>query len=116
MAGTKEGGLKAAKTNYKKYGKDFYVKNGAIGGRHGHTGGFAYDINLAKEAGRKGGLKSKRGNAEKTYKQAEEIKKLLNKGLSAKEIAKKIGLSLSCIHTYIRRFNLRGESEDYEII
>lgn len=116
MAGTKEGGLKAAKTNYKKYGKDFYVKNGAIGGRNGHTGGFANDINLAKEAGRKGGLKSKRGNAEKTYQQAEEIKELLNKGLSAKEISKKAGLSLSSIHTYIRRFNLRGENEDYEVL
>lgn len=33
------------------------------GGRNGHTGGFAANRELAKIAGRKGGLKSKRGPA-----------------------------------------------------
>lgn len=37
MPGTKAGGLKAAKTNKKRQGKDFYAKIGAIGGRNGHT-------------------------------------------------------------------------------
>ena len=32
MAGTKEGGLKAAATNKKKYGKNFYAQLGARGG------------------------------------------------------------------------------------
>lgn len=61
MSGTKEGGLKAAATNKKKYGKDFYKVNGAKGGRNGHTGGFAYNPALAVVAGKKGGEKSRRG-------------------------------------------------------
>ena len=39
MSGTRAGGLKAAKTNMKKYGKDFYKLNGAKGGRNGHIVG-----------------------------------------------------------------------------
>lgn len=65
MAGTKEGGRKAAITNKKKYGENFYAEMGRIGGRNGHTGGFASNPELAKRAGRIGGLKSKRGPAKK---------------------------------------------------
>ena len=61
MAGTITGGKRASETNKKKYGKDFYAKIGAIGGHNGHTGGFAANPELAREAGRKGGLISKRG-------------------------------------------------------
>lgn len=61
MAGTKIGGLKAAKTNKEKYGSDWYGKIGAIGGRNGHTGGFASNPELARIAGSKGGKVSKRG-------------------------------------------------------
>jgi general stress protein YciG len=60
MSGTKEGGIKARETNYRKYGKDFYRKAGAIGGKLGKTGGFYANRELAREAGRKGGLKSRR--------------------------------------------------------
>lgn len=60
MSGTKAGGLKARDTNYKKHGKDFFREIGRIGGRNGHTGGFASNPVLASEAGRKGGLKSSR--------------------------------------------------------
>lgn len=60
MGGTKLGGKKAAATNTRKYGKDFYVRIGAMGGRAGHTGGFYANRELAREAGRKGGLKSRR--------------------------------------------------------
>ena len=63
MAGTKAGGQKAAATNRKKYGRKFYAEIGAKGGRNGHTGGFAANPELARQAGRKGGLKSKRGPA-----------------------------------------------------
>ena len=63
MAGTKEGGKKAAKTNKEKYGEDFYVRNGRKGGQNGHTGGFAANRALARVAGAKGGRKSKRGPA-----------------------------------------------------
>lgn len=65
MAGTKEGGKKAAATNKKKYGIEFYAHIGRKGGRNGHTGGFAANPELAKEAGRKGGKISKRGPAKR---------------------------------------------------
>lgn len=65
MAGTIIGGLKAAKTNKERHGEDYYVKMGAIGGRLGHTGGFAANRELAKIAGAKGGRKSRRGKAKK---------------------------------------------------
>lgn len=65
MAGTKAGGAKAAQTNKKKYGPDFYAKIGQKGGRNGHTGGFAANPELAKIAGAKGGRISRRGKAKK---------------------------------------------------
>lgn len=65
MAGTKAGGLKAAATNKKKYGDGFYARIGQKGGRNGHTGGFAYNPELARLAGQKGGRISRRGPAKK---------------------------------------------------
>lgn len=69
MAGTKAGGLKAAATNRTKYGLDFYARIGAMGGRNGHTGGFAANPDLAKIAGAKGGRMSKRGPARPKFEQ-----------------------------------------------
>lgn len=63
MVGTKAGGQKAAATTKAKYGEDFYKKNGAKGGRSGHTGGFAANPALARIAGAKGGRISRRGPA-----------------------------------------------------
>lgn len=63
MAGTKEGGKKAAKTNMERHGKDFYRNIGRQGGQNGHTGGFAANPTLAKIAGAKGGRISRRGPA-----------------------------------------------------
>ncbi len=60
MAGTKAGGMKAAATNKTKHGSDFYARIGAKGGKMGHTGGFAANPELARAAGRKGGLISRR--------------------------------------------------------
>lgn len=65
MAGTKAGGKKAAATNKAKYGDDFYREMGRIGGRNGHTGGFAANPERARECGRRGGLISRRGPAKK---------------------------------------------------
>lgn len=41
MAGTRAGGLKAAKTIRKNYGKKFWKETGAKGGKASNTGGFA---------------------------------------------------------------------------
>lgn len=60
MVGTKAGGIKAAKKNLELHGKDFYKRIGSIGGRHGHTGGFAANRELARRAGKIGGLLSRR--------------------------------------------------------
>lgn len=63
MAGTKEGGKKAAQTNKERHGKDFYAKIGAKGGKLGRTGGFAANRELARIAGAKGGRISRRRKA-----------------------------------------------------
>lgn len=60
MAGTQLGGLKAAITNKMRYGKNFYWTIGALGGRKSRGGGFAQNPDLAREAGRKGGMASRR--------------------------------------------------------
>ncbi len=60
MSGTKIGGQKAAKTNKKRHGKDFYAKIGKKGGENGHTGGFAANPELARKAGQIGGMISRR--------------------------------------------------------
>lgn len=64
MAGTKEGGKAAARTNKAKYGADFYARIGAIGGKKGKTGGFYANRELARIAGAKGGRISRRTKKE----------------------------------------------------
>lgn len=59
MAGTVEGGRKAAAKNKAK-NPNFYAEIGAKGGRNGNTGGFAANPELAKIAGSKGGKSRKR--------------------------------------------------------
>lgn len=63
MAGTKEGGVRAAATNKTRHGKDFYARIGAAGGKKGTTGGFAANRELARLAGAKGGRISRRSKA-----------------------------------------------------
>lgn len=72
MSGTKAGGLKAAATNKKLYGKDFFRNIGRKGGQNGHTGGFASNHELAVRAGRLGGKKSRRGPAKDDIDKIEE--------------------------------------------
>jgi uncharacterized protein len=60
MAGTTDGGKKAAARNKAKYGSDFYAKIGAMGGKKGKTGGFYANRDLARIAGAKGGRISRR--------------------------------------------------------
>ena len=63
MAGTKEGGKKAAAKNLQR-DPLFYAKIGAKGGKRGHTGGFAANPELARIAGAKGGRISRRRKVE----------------------------------------------------
>ena len=59
MGNTHEGALKAAEKN-KEYDPDFYKKIGKIGGKARVKKGFAVNLHLAAEAGRKGGKASRR--------------------------------------------------------
>lgn len=55
MAGTREGGLKAAATLKAKKGKDFYVRIGRKGGKAEVAKGFSTNRTIASLAGSKGG-------------------------------------------------------------
>jgi hypothetical protein len=68
MAGTVEGGKKAAQRNKELYGEDFYKNLGKAGGKASGTGGFYYAMkNMPvdapghpRAAGKIGGAKSRR--------------------------------------------------------
>lgn len=78
MAGTKAGGKKCAETNKTKYGKDWYARIGAKGGRNGHTGGFAsMTPEQVRAAGRKGGLTSSKAPTLSLEERRKEIAELL---------------------------------------
>lgn len=64
MAGTKKGGQKAASTNKQRYGLNFYMEIGKLGGTKSRGGGFAKNRELAVEAGRRGGRASRRRKAD----------------------------------------------------
>lgn len=75
MSGTVEGGRKAYQKNIQRHGQDFYAKIGQMGGRRGHSGGFASNKigpdgltgrQRARVAGSKGGKISRRGPREAT--------------------------------------------------
>lgn len=81
MGGTRAGGLKAAKTNVERHGKDYYKKIGRMASHPG-TGGFASfkvgkdgltGLQRSKIAGKKGGAISRRGKSKKTTKGIENV-------------------------------------------
>lgn len=55
MSGTPIGGKRAAETNRKKHGKNFYKNIGQLGGKKSRGGGFTGRPDLAQAAGTKGG-------------------------------------------------------------
>lgn len=93
MSGNKIGGLKVAQTNKRKYGEDYYVNIGRIGGKASKNGGFGSSKigkdgltgkERARLAGAVGGLKSKR----KATRSIEDERKIVSK--NAESIIKKI--------------------------
>ena len=89
MSGTREGGLKAAETNKKRQGADFYARIGAKGGRNSVNGGFASNTvgkdgltgpERAKIAGAKGGKISKRGKAKYPHIRENDVDEVRRKG------------------------------------
>ena len=62
MAGTALGAAKAKKTNLERHGKEFYANIGRVGGQaKGVKKGFAANPERARQAGKVGGRRSKRG-------------------------------------------------------
>lgn len=80
MAGTKEGGQKAKATTLAKYGEDFYVRTGRMGGSAKVSKGFGKMPKAkVRAAGRKGGQISRRGLGKKTIlRELEEFQKGFN--------------------------------------
>ena len=54
------GGKKAGLTNKQRYGKSFYKRIGALGGKKSTGGGFAANRELARIAGKRGGMAKRR--------------------------------------------------------
>ena len=66
MAGTLQGGKRAAQTNKERHGEDFYQRIGKLSNASWEKNGrkprgFAANPERARAAGRKGGLKSRKG-------------------------------------------------------
>lgn len=66
MAGSKAGGKRAAQTIKERYGEDFYQRIGKLSNASWEKNGrmprgFAANPELASVAGRRGGLKSRKG-------------------------------------------------------
>lgn len=101
MSGTKLGGLKCAETNRKKYGKDWYAKIGAKGGKNGHTGGFAANPTLARLAGALGGRRSKRGKSIACSQRTAKAKELRAEGKKITEIADILGVTPGTVSKYL---------------
>ena len=116
MSGTIEGGRKAAATNKKEHGEDFYKRIGQIGGRNGHTGGFAADPERARRAGAKGGRKSRRGpsvngNNIRTILEANaaEVMEMRRLGANCGKIAREFRLPYKTVYLWVRK-----KEKDYE--
>lgn len=101
MSGSQIGGLKAARTNKERYGNNYYAEIGAKGGRNGHTGGFAYNRELARKAGALGGSISKRGKKINLDEEMDNIEEMFENGYSVNEIAKKYGVSGVTMRRYM---------------
>lgn len=107
MAGTHEGGVKAAATNKRINGADYYRRLGAKGGRNGHGGGFA---SMNKEdvarCGRRGGSKSVRSKAISKETKAQICSDYILGLFTMKEIASRHKVSVASVAKAIKEMSL----------
>lgn len=109
MAGTKEGGLKAAATNRKLHGEDFYKRIGAKGGSKItlKPKGFGANPERAKLAGAKGGFKSRRGPTPKTLDLIDEheieILTMKGSGFTCSQIGKTFGIPPKTVERWLEK-------------
>ncbi len=109
MTGTKAGGLKAAATNRKLHGEDFYKRIGARGGSKItlKPKGFGANPERAKLAGAKGGLKSRRGPTPKTIQIINENKILIlamrRNGFSFSQIGRTIDVPPKTLERWLEK-------------
>lgn len=112
MPGNRKGGLRAAKTNLERHGEDFYSRIGRKGGMSGHSGGFKKGSELARLAGRKGGLKSRRGEpvaATKVAPYKDDVIKMLRDGFSTRQIAEMYKVSYYVMYRFVKGLREHGE-------
>lgn len=125
MAGTRAGGKKAAKTNTKLHGKNFYKEIGHLGGsKRGVKKGFALNPALARIAGARGGRVSRRGAGSvvknKIEPRADRIEELYFNGYSLPQIAKKFKLPYSTLLKWAKTdlvgYGAKDDIERYEMM
>ena len=77
---------------------------GSIGGRakHNRPRGFASSQELAREAGRIGGRKSRRGPSFKTAQRVKQAQDMHDQGATLREIAEALGVAVSTACNYLR--------------
>lgn len=111
--GTKAGEIATSKwreTMFKNHGgkeglHKMMSKVGAIGGKNGHTGGFASDHERARIAGAKGGSISKRDEAKTWYeKNKHEIEYMRQDGFTIREIGSVLGCSQQKIYYVLNKY------------
>lgn len=106
MSGTKAGAKLTALKNKQLYGEDFYCVIGRKGGsKKGVAKGFALNKDRAKEAGRKGGIVSRRNIVP-----PEDLVKAWNSTDTIDDISKFFGVSNRYVLHAAKRLRLNGFS------
>ncbi len=114
ISGTRQGGRKLSATIKSKYGVDEYGKSvfhkrvGALGGAASGTGGFFANRELAREAGRKGGLKSR-----KQPKDWAEFIRIFNESKSMSEAAEQLNMKPASVNSQAVKLRKEGYAIKY---
>lgn len=104
MAGTLEGGRKAAATKQNSAGCRLFCANRRKGGRRGHTGGFsALSREELSKLGAKGGKKSRRGKSLTEEAKAAIYEDYRTGLFMNKEIAARHGISVQTVSRVVQK-------------